>query len=102
MQSLLQDLRYGLRMLARNPGSSFLIVGLLSLGLGITTVMFSLFDATFLRPLPVRHPEELVRMVQRTPKLGTYSYFPYACYQALHDHATTLGHRVWGEQVLSL
>ena len=90
MQSLLQDFRLGLRVLARNPGSSFLIVGLLSLGLGATTVIFSLFDATFLRTLPVRHPEELVRMVQRAPKLGTYSNFPYVCYRTFHDHATTL------------
>jgi hypothetical protein len=58
--------------------------------------MFSLFDATFLRSLPVRHPEELVRMVQRAPKLGTYSNFPYAYYQALHDHTTTLA-AVFGE-----
>jgi predicted permease len=90
MQSLIQDFRLVLRVLTRNPGSSFVIVGLLSLGLGSTTVMFGLFDATFLRTLPVRHPEELVRMVQRAPKLGTYSNFPYAYYEALHDHATTL------------
>ena len=96
MRSLIQDFRLGLRVLARNPGSSFLIVGLLSLGLGSTTVMFSLFDATFLRSLPVRHPEQLVRMVQRAPKLGTYSNFPYAYYQALHSHTTTLA-VVFGE-----
>ena len=85
-----------MRILAKNPGFVLLVVGLLALGVGTTTAMYSLFDATFLRPLPVRHPEELVRMVQRTPKLGTYSNFPYACYQALHDHATTLA-TVFGE-----
>jgi hypothetical protein len=90
MQSLLQDLRIGVRVLTRNPGSSLVIVALLSLGLGVTTVMFSLFDATFLRSLPVRHPKELVRMVQRYPKIGAYNSFPYACYEALRDHATTL------------
>ena len=39
--------------------------------------MFSALDAVFLRPLPVRHPEELVRMVQKTPQLGTRSSFSY-------------------------
>jgi predicted permease len=90
MQSLLEDIRLGLRMLARNPGSTLLIVGLLSLGLGTTTALFSLYDVAFLRRLPVRHPEELVRMVQHIPKIGTYSDFPYPYYEALHDHAATL------------
>jgi predicted permease len=53
-------------------------------------VIFSLFDAAFLRTLPVGHPEELVRMVRRFPKIGTHSEFHYAYYQALRDHATTL------------
>lgn len=80
----------------RHPGSPFLIVGLLSLGLGATTVMFSLFDATFLRPLPVGHPEQLVRIVRPGPRVGMYSSFPYAYYQSLHDHAKTLA-AVFGE-----
>ena len=53
-------------------------------------MIFSLFDAVFLRPLPVRRPAELVRMVQHFPKIGTQSNFPYVYYEALHDHATTL------------
>ena len=65
-------------------------MGLLSLGLGTSTALFSLYDVAFLRRLPVRHPEELVRMVQHIPKIGTYSDFPYPYYEALHDHATTL------------
>ena len=90
MQSLLEDIRLGLRMLAKNPGSALLIVALLSLGLGATTALFSLYDVAFLRRLPVRHPEELVRMVQHIPNIGTYTDFPYPYYEALHDHATTL------------
>jgi putative ABC transport system permease protein len=90
MRALIRDIRLGLRMLAMNPGSALLIVGLLSLGLGATTVLFSLYDAAFFRRLGVRHPEQLVRMVQYLPKVGTHSDFPYPYYEALHDHVTTL------------
>ena len=78
-------------MLSRNPNFTLLVAGLLALGIGASTVMFSLFDAVFLRPLPVRRPAELVRMVERIPKIGNWrSSFPYAYYEALHDHATIL------------
>ena len=91
LESLLQDLRFGARMLAKNPGFTLLVTGLLALGIRATTVIFSLFDAVFLRPLPVRHPEELVRVVeQHLPKIRPYSNFVYAYYEALHLHATTL------------
>ncbi|MGO8819463.1 MAG: ABC transporter permease [Terriglobia bacterium] len=90
VETLWQDLRYGLRMLAKNPGFTMLVTGLLALGIGATTVIFSLFDAVFLRPLPVRHPGELVRMVQQyLPKIPPQSNFAYAYYEALHDHAST-------------
>src|SRR5437867_1316997 len=90
MGTILQDLKYGLRMLARNPGFTLLVVGLLALGIGASTVIFSLFDAILLRQLPVRRPEELVRMVRDIPKVGTYSEFSYPYFEALHDHAATL------------
>ncbi len=86
----MSDLRLSLRMLARNPGSTLLIAGLLAAGIGASMVIFSLFDAILLRRLPVSRPDELVRMVQHLPKIGTQSSFPYSYYQALHDHATTL------------
>jgi predicted permease len=88
----MNDLRFALRVLARNPGSTALIVALLALGAGASTTIFSLFDAVLLRPLPVRHPEQLVRMVQqRFPKLGVRSEFPYLYYKALRDRSKTLG-----------
>jgi predicted permease len=86
----MNDFRFGVRMLARNPGSTGVITGLLALGIGSATVIFSVFDAVLLRPLPVRHPEELVRVVQRLPKIGAQSAFPYAYYQTLRDHSSTL------------
>src|SRR5580658_6526333 len=84
------DLRFGARILWRSPGSTLALAGLLALGIGAATVIFSVFDAVLLRPLPVRHPEELVRMVQRLPKIGTQSNFPLQYYEALRDHSTTL------------
>ena len=76
LETLLQDLRYGARMLAKNPGFTLLVTGLLALGIGATTVIFSLFDAVFLRPLPVRHPGELVRMVEQHSKNRTPEQLP--------------------------
>lgn len=88
----MNDVRFALRILGRNRGSTALIVSLLALGTGASTTIFSLFDAVLLRPLPVRQPEQLVRMVQWFPKpLGMRSEFPYVYYKALRDHSKTLG-----------
>jgi len=57
---LAQNLRFGLRMLRRNPGSSLVAVLTLALGIGANTAIFSLLNGLMLRHLPVRHPEELV------------------------------------------
>jgi predicted permease len=86
----MNDLALALKRQARNPGFAMLVTGLLALGIGTSTVIFSLFDAILLRPLPVRQPEELVRMVQHIPKLGARDYFPYPYYQALRGHAKSL------------
>jgi predicted permease len=90
IETLWQDIRFGLRMLLKNPSFTLLVTGLLALGIGATTVIFSLFDAVFLRPLPVRHPADLVSMAEHIPKIGPSNNFPYVYYETLHDHATTL------------
>ncbi len=92
----MNDLRFGVRMLARNRASSLMIVLLLALGIGAGTVIFSLFDAIVLRPLPVRHPEQLVRMVVNLPRVGPKSQFSYRIYELLRDRSQTLS-AVFGE-----
>jgi predicted permease len=62
MQSLLQDLRFGLRMLAKNPGFSAVAVITLALGIGANTAIFTLINALLLRNLPVRRPERLAEL----------------------------------------
>src|SRR3982750_1484317 len=60
MGTLLQDVRYGIRQLFRQRGSSAVAVLTLALGIGLSTALFSVIDTTMLRPLPYPHPEQLV------------------------------------------
>jgi putative ABC transport system permease protein len=60
MDRLVQDIRYGVRQLFRQRGSSAVAVLTLALGIGISSALFSVVDATMLRPLPYPEPEQLV------------------------------------------
>jgi predicted permease len=93
----MSDLRYALRMFGRNRSSNVLILVLLAVGIGASTAIFAVFDAILMRPLPVKQPEQLVRLVQYfSPKYPPNSNFAYAYYQALRGHAGTLQY-VFGE-----
>jgi putative ABC transport system permease protein len=60
VDALLQDVRYGARQLVRQRGSSLIAIVTLALGIGVSTAIFSVIDATMLRPLPYPQPDQLV------------------------------------------
>ena len=98
MRTTLQDLRYGLRVLARNPGFCLVAVLTLALGIGANTAIFSIVDGMFLRPLAVANPGELATIVMKTPE-GPSREISYADYLDLRQQASTLtGITVWDRE----
>ncbi len=73
MQSLWQDVRYGLRVLVRSPGFTAIAVVTLALGIGANTALFSVVSGVLLDPLPFPDPDRLYAVYTRTPTFGTSS-----------------------------
>jgi predicted permease len=69
-ENFLFDLRYAFRMLHRSPGFSLIAIATMALGVGATTAIYSVIDATLLHPLPYPHPSELVRIEANLPGVG--------------------------------
>src|SRR6185436_9986603 len=71
MDNLLQDVRYGLRTLSRQPGFAATAILTLALGIGATTAIFSVVNAVVLRPMPFDQPDRVMVVTNRNLKTGT-------------------------------
>jgi putative ABC transport system permease protein len=73
LEQLVQDIRYGLRMIWKSPGFTAVVVLTLALGIGANTAIFSVVYAVLLRPLPYQDASRVILLNETTPKVGTVS-----------------------------
>jgi predicted permease len=76
MTSLLQDVRYALRMMKRSPVSTFIIIASLAIGIGANTAIFSVVNALLLEPLPYPNPDRLAVLWLRSPGINIPEDWP--------------------------
>jgi len=73
METLLQDVRYGIRMVAKSPGFAAIAIFTLALGIGATTALFSVVNGVLLNPLPYRQPDRLVAIYAKSKEFSQSS-----------------------------
>jgi predicted permease len=86
LSSLPQDLRYGVRVLAKSPGFSLIAILTLALGIGANTAIFSVVNGVLLNPLPFHDPEQLVSLFQKIRNFdnGSISYLNFTDWRRMN------------------
>src|SRR4030081_1627578 len=98
MESLVQDVRYGLRGLRRSPGSTAVAVLTLALGIGANTAIFTLVHAVMLKSLPVANPDELYSLgdfqtcCDTTSRQDNVTLYSYPLYKQLREDTPEFSH----------
>ena len=90
MSTLLQDLRYGVRMLVRNPGITAISVLALATGIAVNTAIFSVYNAAVLRPIQAADPDRVVNIYRSTLEDRFGQGFSYPDYAYYRDHNIVL------------
>lgn len=90
MPGLLRDLGFAFRLIRKSPLFSLYVILPLALGIGLNGAIFILVDALLLRPLPVKNPDTLVRIVEVIQNLGARSFYSYEALHALEQKSTSL------------
>src|ERR1700741_2061797 len=85
MRQLAADLRYAVRVMSRTPSFAVAAIGVMALGIGAGTAIFSIVNAVLLRPLPFEEPERLVRIFTRTPDGRLFELSPGKFYDWQRD-----------------
>src|SRR5712672_3467375 len=85
LESLIQDLRFGLRMLRKSPGFTGVVILTLALGIGANTAIFTMMNGLMLHSLPVRDPEQLVELLHHYPDEPAFNGFSWDAYQVMRD-----------------
>lgn len=92
MRGALQDIRFALRQAASRPLFAALVVGVMALGIGATTAIFSLTDVVLFRSLPVAEPERVMRIFRVDESGRPAGSMNFPAYADLRDHATGFSH----------
>jgi predicted permease len=94
-EELLQDTRYALRTFRQKPGFAAITVLISALGIGATTVMFTLINSVLLRPLPFSEPARLVVLHGYLEHLGEFWGFSYPDFKDIHQESRSLAVAGW-------